>query len=222
LLRYVRNRTLDLRHWRRLEKEMKRILGTVLALGLASAASVAGASDRYYDNGRYYSGYDGRNSDCRYDDRGNAVAPVVGALIGGAIGNQVGHGRDRAAATAAGAIIGGAIAASVDDNGNCRRTSRYDRRDRYDRYGRYDRYDRRSAYRDRYRDDGYYSRNYDSGYYGGGYSNSGYYDNGYYGGSRSGVTIRIGSGDPYYGGYDSRYSSRGYYDRYGRYHYYRR
>ena len=41
---------------------------------------------------------------------------VLGAIIGGAIGNQVGKGNGRKAATVAGAVIGGAIGRDVDKN----------------------------------------------------------------------------------------------------------
>lgn len=41
---------------------------------------------------------------------------ILGALIGGAIGNQVGKGDGRRAATVAGAVIGGAIGHDVDKN----------------------------------------------------------------------------------------------------------
>lgn len=49
----------------------------------------------------------------RYESRrhrDNTGATLLGALIGGAIGNTVGHGDGRRAATIAGAVIGGAIA----------------------------------------------------------------------------------------------------------------
>ena len=39
---------------------------------------------------------------------------IVGAIIGGALGNQVGSGSGRKAATVAGAVIGGAIGRDVD------------------------------------------------------------------------------------------------------------
>lgn len=41
---------------------------------------------------------------------------ILGALIGGALGNQVGKGDGRRAATVAGAVIGGAIGHNVDKN----------------------------------------------------------------------------------------------------------
>lgn len=55
----------------------------------------------------------------RRDSRGNnGAGTVLGAIIGGALGNQVGKGDGRKAATIAGAVIGGAIgndAARGDD-----------------------------------------------------------------------------------------------------------
>lgn len=41
---------------------------------------------------------------------------VVGAVVGGALGNQVGKGDGRKAATVAGAVIGGAIGRRIDKN----------------------------------------------------------------------------------------------------------
>ncbi len=41
---------------------------------------------------------------------------VVGALVGGALGNTVGRGDGRRAATVAGAVIGGAVGRNVDRN----------------------------------------------------------------------------------------------------------
>lgn len=53
------------------------------------------------------------------DSRGNnAAGTVIGALVGGALGNTVGKGDGRKAATVAGALVGGAIGnntASRDD-----------------------------------------------------------------------------------------------------------
>ncbi|MEO8671662.1 MAG: glycine zipper 2TM domain-containing protein [Tahibacter sp.] len=50
-----------------------------------------------------------------HDDRrgNNAGATVLGAIIGGALGNQVGKGDGRKAATIAGAVAGGAIGNST-------------------------------------------------------------------------------------------------------------
>ena len=41
---------------------------------------------------------------------------IIGAIVGGALGNQVGKGDGRTAATVAGAVIGGAIGRNVDQN----------------------------------------------------------------------------------------------------------
>lgn len=66
----------------------------------------------------------------RYDDRGSYGRPVarnsagstlLGAVIGAAVGNQIGHGDGRRAATAAGAIIGAGIG-----NANAGRRNGYD------------------------------------------------------------------------------------------------
>jgi uncharacterized protein YcfJ len=51
------------------------------------------------DNGPYNNG----------PDRNRGVSTVIGAVIGGVLGSQVGHGRGRDAATVAGAVIGGAV-----------------------------------------------------------------------------------------------------------------
>jgi uncharacterized protein YcfJ len=47
------------------------------------------------------------------DTRGGTI---IGAIVGGALGNQVGKGDGRKAATVAGAVIGGAIGNNVDRN----------------------------------------------------------------------------------------------------------
>lgn len=61
-------------------------------------------SDRH--EGEYYRDDGGR----LYRGRDKASRTLIGALIGGAIGNQVGDGRGRTAATVAGAVVGGAVA----------------------------------------------------------------------------------------------------------------
>ncbi|MEO8160150.1 MAG: glycine zipper 2TM domain-containing protein [Arenimonas sp.] len=65
-----------------------------------------GYESGYYrdDNGRLYKG----------DSTANGT--LLGALIGGALGNQVGKGDGRKAATVAGAVIGGTIGNNVDRN----------------------------------------------------------------------------------------------------------
>lgn len=49
-----------------------------------------------------------------------AGATMLGAIIGGALGNTVGHGDGRRAATIAGAVIGGAIAHDASHRGRYR------------------------------------------------------------------------------------------------------
>jgi outer membrane lipoprotein SlyB len=63
----------------------------------------------------------------RINDRGhhkNTGAIVVGALIGGALGNQVGKGDGRRAATVVGAVAGGAIANNATRDKNRRSSYR--------------------------------------------------------------------------------------------------
>lgn len=66
--------------------------------------------ERYEPNYRY----ERRNRDDR------AGATVLGAIIGGALGNTVGRGDGRRAATIAGAVIGGAIAHDASHRGRYR------------------------------------------------------------------------------------------------------
>ena len=67
-----------------------------------------------YDNGYYRNSqgqlYRGGSTDS------NANGTLIGALIGGALGNQVGKGDGKTAATIGGAVIGGAIGNNVDRN----------------------------------------------------------------------------------------------------------
>lgn len=85
---------------------------------------------------------DGRRYDNGYQRPRSAAngGTVLGAIIGGALGNQTGHGDGRKAATIAGAVIGGAIGNSVAHNNDryydggrdvqrCRTVSDYDDRD---------------------------------------------------------------------------------------------
>jgi len=57
------------------------------------------AEPRYYERPATYSG----------DSSNRMVGQVIGAIAGGALGNQVGRGNGRIAATAIGAVIGSAI-----------------------------------------------------------------------------------------------------------------
>ena len=66
-----------------------------------------------YEGGYYR---DGNGRLYRGDSRTNTQGLVIGALVGGALGNQVGKGDGRKAATIAGAVIGGAIGAHTGNN----------------------------------------------------------------------------------------------------------
>jgi len=66
-----------------------------------------------YDPG-YYRDENGR----LYRGDSTANGTLLGAVIGGALGNQVGKGDGRTAATIAGAVIGGKIGHDVDANHN--------------------------------------------------------------------------------------------------------
>lgn len=57
---------------------------------------------------------------------------VLGAIVGGALGNTVGDGDGRRAATVVGAVVGGAIGNDIERNG-ARRDDRYYRQARYSR-----------------------------------------------------------------------------------------
>jgi uncharacterized protein YcfJ len=92
----------------------------------------------YYrdSNGRLYRQGDGRKS-------GSTGGAIIGALVGGALGNQVGKGDGRKAATIAGAVIGATIGSKHsrdgydryrDDSGtevHCRTVADNDYRSRY-------------------------------------------------------------------------------------------
>lgn len=66
-----------------------------------------------YDDG-YYRDSDGRLY--RNGTDSNANGTLIGALIGGALGNQAGKGDGRKAATIGGAVIGGVIGNQIDRN----------------------------------------------------------------------------------------------------------
>ena len=66
-----------------------------------------------YDNGYYR---DGSGRLYQGDGRNNTGRVALGALIGGALGNQVGRGDGKKAATIGGAVIGGLIANNTGRN----------------------------------------------------------------------------------------------------------
>lgn len=102
---------------------------------------------RGYDGGYYRDEY-GRLY--RGDDRNSKTGIVVGALVGGALGNQVGQGDGKKAATVAGAVIGGMIGNDIakdnkqyeyrDDNNTVRRCRTVYDNTNNSRYGNYDSY----------------------------------------------------------------------------------
>jgi len=75
-----------------------------------------------YDSG-YYRDSNGR----LYRGDSTTNGTLLGAVIGGALGNQVGKGDGRTAATVAGAVIGGAIGNNIDRNHDS--SSAYEYRD---------------------------------------------------------------------------------------------
>jgi len=90
-------------------------------------------NERVYQQSNYDRRYDSYGSG--YDD--GAAGTVLGALVGGALGNQVGGGDGRRAATIAGAVIGGAIGNNLDSGRNWYGRDRYGYGQNYGRGGRY-------------------------------------------------------------------------------------
>jgi outer membrane lipoprotein SlyB len=94
-------------------------------IGLSFGASAQNyRDDRGYDNRREICNYCGTVrsiSQVNRRGKGNTGATVLGAVIGGALGNQVGKGDGRKAATVVGAVAGGAIANNATKD-NHRRT----------------------------------------------------------------------------------------------------
>jgi uncharacterized protein YcfJ len=84
-----------------------------------------GYNNGYANNG--YQGYDGQNYDGQYDRNGQPKDPnrvagkLLGALVGGALGNQIGHGNGRTATTIVGAVAGGYIGNKIERNGQRRK-----------------------------------------------------------------------------------------------------
>ena len=68
-----------------------------------------------YDNDYYR---DGSGRLYRGDGRNNKSGAVIGAIVGGALGNQAGKGDGRKAATIAGAVIGAAIGNNAHQDNN--------------------------------------------------------------------------------------------------------
>jgi hypothetical protein len=105
------------------------ILGVLASLTLVAPAAAHDWDDGYRDGrGWNNSGWDrdGRGwdnngwnqggwSDGRFCRRSNGTTgTVIGAAVGGVVGNQVVKGNDRTVATVAGAVVGGLLGRSID------------------------------------------------------------------------------------------------------------
>jgi len=121
---------------------------SLAGLGYGGPAAAQHRNDRYDDR------YDDRREICNYCGTVRGISRVnrnsrrtgtivVGALIGGVLGNQIGGGNGKKVATVAGAVAGGAIAnnATRDD----RRRTYYRIEVRMDN-GRIHRFDQSSSY----------------------------------------------------------------------------
>lgn len=105
---------------------LNRILISSLAVLLfAACAPMAPAQARggYYERGCDNCGRVVRIESIGQRDHRLGGGTVLGAIVGGALGNQVGKGDGRKAATVAGALAGGAIGHSIEKEG--RRSSYY-------------------------------------------------------------------------------------------------
>ncbi len=130
-----------------------------IALALSAPMPSAQARDGYYrgceDCGRVVRVESiGRRGDNRLGG-----GTVLGAIVGGALGNQVGSGDGRKAATVAGALAGGAIGHDIEKKR--RNSGRYYRiAVRMDRDGRIRSYEQQDAYGLRRGDSVYVDRGY--------------------------------------------------------------
>ena len=113
------------------------ILG-VFALGACNGRPVA-SNDRYDDTGRVYDARDNSGRLCiecgtvrsvtpvsREDDSTTGVGAVLGAIVGGVAGRQVGGGRGRDIATVAGAVGGAVVGNEVEQARNNDNDTVYD------------------------------------------------------------------------------------------------
>lgn len=92
------------------------LLAGVATLLIASCAPMQSVQARgdYYDRGCDNCGRVVRITSIGQRDNHVGGGTVLGAIIGGALGNQVGKGDGRKAATIAGAVAGGAIGHNIE------------------------------------------------------------------------------------------------------------
>ena len=81
--------------------------------------------ERLSRRGSRYDRTDDGYSDRRYNSR---TPQVLGAIIGGVLGNRFGHGDGRKIATVAGAVLGSQVGRDVKQQNRKNRDNRYDRR----------------------------------------------------------------------------------------------
>jgi outer membrane lipoprotein SlyB len=116
------------------ETQMKRfraqcMIAAAVVVGLAGCASTDDPYRTTYPTGQSYPAYPAQEV-ARYGyvesiemvggeqrrDNGLGVGAVGGAIAGGVLGSQVGHGTGRAAATVGGAVIGGVVGHQVEQH----------------------------------------------------------------------------------------------------------
>jgi outer membrane lipoprotein SlyB len=105
---------------------LQRILLSIAIMLLFTACapmSPAQARDGYYERGCENCGRVVRIESIGQRDNRLGGGTVIGAIVGGALGNQVGKGDGRKAATVAGALAGGAIGHNIEKDN--RRSSYY-------------------------------------------------------------------------------------------------
>jgi len=81
-------------------------------MGLAALAGTAVLLAQPASAGRYYYG-----DECH--DQNRTAGTIIGAIAGGIIGSQIGHGGGRAAATVGGVVLGGAAGNAIGGDIDC-------------------------------------------------------------------------------------------------------
>ncbi len=102
----------------------KLMIANGIALALTSMAITTSAQARHQDDYEYSHHYE-RCDNCgtvrsiehiRDRNKHFGGGTILGAVVGGALGNQVGRGDGRTAATIVGAVAGGAVGHNVESN----------------------------------------------------------------------------------------------------------